>query len=210
MICALLAVSALASGWTPATLEAGALGPVPFGARAAGLLVLEVGIDERGGVADVRVVKDVAPFGEGLERDVRGWRFEPAREDERASASRVLVAALVRPAALLFPAPGAPPAPPADAPEGIPYPASVAVPPYPPTAVGDAAVIVEVEVDETGGVASARVVGSPGGFDEPALEAARGWRFRPARHEGADVAARGYLVFVFRAPVTAPSQPRPR
>jgi hypothetical protein len=152
----------------------------------------------------------VEPFSEGLARDVRGWRFEPAREDGRAVAVRVLVAALVRPAALLFPAPGAPPPPPAAAPEGIPYPESVAVPPYPPNAIGDAAAIVEVEVMADGAAGSARIVGEPGAFDDPALEAARGWRFRPARHAGDAVAARSYLVFVFRAPVTTPGPRVPR
>jgi len=210
MIGAVLTFAALGTAFTPPALQHARLGPVPFGARAAGLVVLDVGVDERGGVADVKVVKAVEPFSEGLVRDVRGWGFEPAREDGRAVAARVLVAALVRPAALLFPAPGAPPPPPAAAAEGIPYPESVAVPPYPPNALGDAAAVVEVEVTEGGAAASARLVGEPGAFDAPALEAAQGWRFRPARHASTDVAARCYLVFVFRAPVTTPGAPVPR
>ena len=200
----------LASALTPPVLHEARLGPVPYAARAAGLVVLDVGVDERGVVADVKVVKEVQPFGESLAREVHGWRFEPAREDGRAVAFRVLVAALVRPAALLFPDPGVPPPPPASAPEGIPYPESVAVPPYPPNALGDAAAIVEVEVTEDGAVAATRLVSEPGAFDSPAVEAAQGWRFRPARRAGTDVAARCYLVFVFRAPVTTPGPPVPR
>jgi hypothetical protein len=210
MIGAVLTFAVLGGTFTPPALQQAPLGPVPFGARAAGLVVLDVGVDERGGVADVNVVKDVQPFGEGLARDVRGWRFEPASEDGRAVPFRVLVAALVRPAALLFPDPGAPPPPPAGASEGIPYPESVVVPPYPPNALGDAAAIVEVEVTGEGAAASVRLVGQPGAFDSPALEAAQGWRFRPARHAGTGVAARGYLVFVFRAPVTTPAPSVPR
>jgi TonB family protein len=209
MIGALLTFAALGA-FTPPSLQDARLGPVPFGARAAGLVALDVGVSERGTVADVTVVKAVEPFSEGLARDIHGWRFEPAAEDGRAVASRVLVAALVRPAALLFPAPGAPPPPPAGAPEGMPYPESVVVPPYPPNALGDAAVVVEVEVTAEGRAASAHVVGEPGAFDEPALEAAHGWRFRPARRAGADVPARCYLVFVFRAPGTTPGPRVPR
>jgi hypothetical protein len=52
---------------------------VPFGARAAGLVALDVGVSERGTVADVTVVKAVEPFSEGLARDIHGWRFRPAR-----------------------------------------------------------------------------------------------------------------------------------
>jgi TonB family protein len=205
-----LTVMTLAAAMTPPALQEAHLGPVPFGARAAGLVALDVGVSERGAVAGVTVVKAVAPFSDDLARDIRGWRFEPATEDGRAVASRVLVAALVRPAALLFPDPGAPPPPPAGAPEGMPYPESVVVPPYPPNALGDAAVVVEVEVTAEGRAASARVVGEPGAFDEPALEAAHGWRFRPAQRAGTDVPARAWLVFVFRAPVTTPGPRVPR
>jgi len=205
------AALALAATFTPPVLQSAALGPVPYGARAAGVVVLEAEVDERGAVTAVRAVKTVAPFSEGLERDVRDWRFEPAREDLRTVRSRVLVAALVRPAALLFPAPGAPPTPPTHVPEDIPYPVSVAVPPYPPNAVGDAAVIVETSVATDGSVDEAHVVSEPGGFDLAALEAARGWRFRAAHHDGRAVESRAYLVFVFRSPVTPPmASPGPR
>ena len=47
------------------------------------------------------------------------------------------------------------------------------------------------------------MIGSAAGFDSAALDAARGGCFRPARYRGESVPAYAYLIFGFRAPVTA-------
>jgi TonB family protein len=85
----------------------------------------------------------------------------------------------------------------------MPYPTSVAVPPYPPTALGQGAVLVEIEVSAEGRVEQTRLVGSAGSaFEAPALDAARAWVFRPARSNGRAVPSRAYIVFSFRWPTT--------
>jgi TonB family protein len=59
-------------------------------------------------------------------------------------------------------------------------------------------VLIEVRVDAGGGVADARVIRSARPFDEPALDAARRWTFRPARVRGTPMATLAYIAFAFR------------
>ncbi len=62
--------------------------------------------------------------------------------------------------------------------------------------------MIEARVDATGHVADARVIGSAPPFDTPALDAARKWRFRPARVGRRAAATYVYLIFGFPAPIT--------
>jgi len=197
------AALATAGAYEPARLTRGSVDRIPFNVAAAGLVVLDVTIDDRGSVSSIGVVKDVDPFGSILKEAVGGWEFEAAREDGRAAESHIVVAGLFRPAMLLFPAPSGLRPPDTEPPQSMPYPASVAVPPYPPTAIGDDAVLVEMEVNDAGTVEQARVVGGKtSAFNSPALDAARAWVFRPARKGGRAVPSRVYVVFSFRAPTT--------
>jgi TonB family protein len=61
-------------------------------------------------------------------------------------------------------------------------------------------VLVEARVNGSGAVISAVVKASAPGFDDIALDAARQWRFRPARVGGAFVPSRVYIVFGFPMP----------
>jgi TonB family protein len=198
-----------AGSYEPAHLTRAYVEKIPFNVAAAGLVVLDVTIDARGGVSAVSIVKDVDPFGSTLKEELAGWEFEPAREDGRAVESQILVAGLFRPAMLLFPAPPGLRPPDTEPPKSMPYPTSVAVPPYPPTAVGQGAVLVEVEVSAEGRVEQVRLVGSAeSAFEAPALDAARAWVFRPARSDGRAVHSRAYIVFSFRWPTTSDTDRR--
>src|SRR5205809_464875 len=66
-------------------------------AQSAGIAAFDVTVDESGAVAAADIVQDVAPYGATLRDAVRGWTFEPAHDQGRASRSRVLVLAFVRP-----------------------------------------------------------------------------------------------------------------
>ena len=135
-------------------------------------------------------------------RAIERWEFDPATAGGLATPSRVLVAVLLRPPFLLnF---GEPRAEPHQVPEELPAPEATPAPAYPPTALGDALVLVEVGVDASGAVSAARALGGHTGFDEAALEAARRWRFRPAQSGGAPVSSQAYIVFGFEEPVLAP------
>jgi len=198
----LLLTAAVAAGaQEPARARDVSIQGFSYEVQSAGVVVVSAGVDVQGAVQDVRLLKDVAPFGSLLRDSVRSWTFTPARRDGTAVPSRVMVAGLFRPGMLMFPAPAAPPALARAAGERVPYPTAIAVPPYPPNAIGDAAVFVEVELDPTGAVTSARVIGPTSGFDDAALQAARGWKFQPAlTAKGQPRAAVAYIVMVFRAP----------
>lgn len=126
----------------------------------------------------------------------------PASERGRAVPSRVLVAAIIRPPQLDdSPTIGDPPvelAPPSDE---IPFPIITGSPRYPPLAIGDGVVLVEVLVGADGRGREIRVIEGAPAFGQAALETARQWSFRPARWNGAAVQAYAYLVFGFRQPV---------
>ncbi len=101
----------LAGAFSPAVLEGYDVEPIPYGARAAGIVMLDVAVDVTGGAGDVRVLQDVPPFTDLIRLPLPRWRFRPAQENGQAVASRVLVAGIHRPAMLEFPAPPTPPLP---------------------------------------------------------------------------------------------------
>jgi hypothetical protein len=105
-----------------------------------------VTVDEKGSVAGVEAVQDFAPFGELLREALRGWTFEPARDQGRAVRSRVLALGFFRPPELAVIAPPRPRYKDTVAPPELPWPTSVTVPPYPPNALGSGKVVLEVEV----------------------------------------------------------------
>jgi len=97
--------------------------------------------------------------------------------------------------------PDVPAAPPPHDDDAIPFPTEVVVPPYPPNAVGSENVLVELDVNENGVVASAKVLSPETGFDDSAVSTARQWRFRPAREAGRPVRSRVYMIVSFRQPL---------
>jgi TonB family protein len=76
--------------------------------------------------------------------------------------------------------------------------------PYPPDGSGDASVILELSIDDTGRVQDARVIEGREPFASVAVSAATSWRFEPARRgDGPDaprVAARIRMVVLFTRP----------
>ncbi len=118
-------------------------------------------------------------------------------------ASKVLVVGLFRPPALF---PGTLGTPPVDAgrpSETVPYPTGPPqLPAFPPNALMDGVVVVELAVGPNGAIGRARAVRSAAGFDQPALQAAQAIGFRPARVHGRPSPALVYVVAGFRQPVT--------
>jgi TonB family protein len=197
----LLAALQSSAGFEAPRVRSASLASLPYEARAAGLVVLDVSVDARGTVSGIRTVKDLEPFGEVLRQSVSSWSFEPAHDSGGPVAQPVLVVGAFRPAMVMFPAPPPPVPPPPDAPQAMPYPRAVGIPPYPANRVGSAAVLVETEIDEVGTVTSARVLGDASAFDEASTDAARRWAFRPARHGGHAAPSRAYILFVYRQPM---------
>lgn len=192
-----LATAAPAQGVQPPRLASARLGPAPWNVMSGGIAACDLTLDENGAVVGAALVQDVPPYGAELNDAVRSWRFEPAREGDRRVGARVLVLGLFRPG------PGTPPTPSdplykkTQAPEEIPWPTYVALPPYPANVVGSGKVIVEADVSDEGKVTSARAFSSASAFDSAALDAARQWTFRPAARSRRPVASRVFLVFSF-------------
>jgi TonB family protein len=176
-----------------------------------GEVVLEVSVASTGRVENIKPIRTTPPFTQMLVERVRGWRFAPATEDplgpdgkpagRRAVASKVLVAALFRAPTLLTPTQGETPATVSAASNDVVYPSQMIEPPFPPDARFGGVVMIEARIGPTGIINEARVIASSPPFDEPAMQAARQWRFYPAQiKDNADSFA--YLVFGFPQPVT--------
>jgi TonB family protein len=195
---ALVASDARAQGpSTPPRLLSASVPPSPWSVQSGGIAAFDVAIDDKGSVTAADVVQDVAPYSALLGEALRGWRFEPARAQGRAAPSHVLVLGFFRPPDLTVVAPDRPRYKDTTAPEHLPWPTSVTVPPYPPNAMGSGKVILEVDVSEEGRVTAARVLTPASAFDDAATGAARAWAFRPAAQAGRAAAARAYFVFSF-------------
>ncbi len=79
-------------------------------------------------------------------------------------------------------------------------------PAYPATHVGDAVVLIEIEMTRSGKPVAYRILSPASGFDDAALDAVRGWRFTAP--PGGDVPERlfAYAIAGFRTPVAALSR----
>jgi protein TonB len=192
----------------PARYVSGPVPPTPVRAIGGGQVFLEVAVNPRGGVDAVAPLRTTPPFTEPLVGSVGAWRFQPAEEVTPAGArqrvrSKVLVAAVYgAPTLLEGPTLGDSPQDVAKPSDAAPFPVGPVSPRYPPNALGDGVVLVEVQVNTAGSVTNARVIQSALPFDASALDAARQWKFRPARPNGRPAAALAYLLFGFRQPVT--------
>ena len=163
--------------------------------------ILQVAVDETGRVGQMTPLRASPLPMDPLTPAVGGWRFQPALDQGRMVPSRVLVAAIFRPAQLdNSPTLGTPPVNRAAPSDEIPFPTATQTPPYPPQAIGEGVVLVEVLVGVDGRVQQLRLATGGGGFNQAALDAARRWSFRPARWNGRAVEAYAYLCLVSANP----------
>jgi len=197
---AVAAVAAAQSGFSPPHLASFELGGIPWNVQSAGIAAYDVTIATEGAVTGAELVQDVAPYGALLRDAIPSWRFAPAREGGEVVASRVLVLGFFRPPALNFPAPSNPRYRNTVAPDEIPWPTSVAVPPHPVNVLDSGKVIMEADISDAGAVTGVRVVTGASPFDGVATEAAQRWTYRPASRNGRPKASRAFLVFSFLGP----------
>lgn len=64
----------------------------PLQSVAWGTVVLEVSLDDRGGISDVRVVHGIASLTKPAVHSVRQWKFKPARLNGLPTSSKMAVA----------------------------------------------------------------------------------------------------------------------
>jgi len=206
MLAALLLLAPQEEAFVPARFASGKPPALAALAQNGGLVGLELQVAPSGIVQDAVVIDDSPPFTEELRKIVRLWSFEPARLDGERTSSRVAVVALFRAPILMGGAPPPPKRLASPSPE-LPYPTATSTPAYPPQALYDGVVMLEVEVDEKGAVADIEPLGQAEGFAAAAGEAARQFRFQPATRGGHAVRSYAVLIFGFPQPVT-PVRPR--
>lgn len=190
-----VAATVAAQTSTAPVLRSAVAPAVPVQAVAGGEVILELSL-QGGTVTATRIVRSTPPFTDAVRDAVRRWSFQAGSDP--GATSTVIVAAVMRPPTLLLSGPVAPDAREvAAASAGAAVPTLLTPPAYPPTALGDGVVVVEVAVTPQGTPGRTRVVRGAAGFDNAALEAVRSWRFAPGTGERT-----AYAVFGFRSPVT--------
>jgi periplasmic protein TonB len=209
--------------YKPARYTAGSPPVLPALSLGGGQAFVELTVAPDGTVQKVTPLRSTPPFTQGLIDAVSGWRFAPALEDAlgpdgtpqgpKPVASKILVASLFRAPTLVGPTIGEKTVNVASASPEVVYPTATNEPPYPPQAFAPGVVLIEVSVNAAGAATELRVVSSAPPFDQPALEAARKWRFRPSQVKGHATAGYAYLAFGFPQPVgptfTGPGPGRP-
>lgn len=207
-IAALLAGGAAAA--VPARFESGPLPETPLNVTTGGQVILDVHVEADGTVGAMETLRRTPPYTEALRSAVERWRFDPAREGERAVPTRVLVVGItLQPRLEGEPGPGTPPEDVAQGPPSEPFPTRIVAPVYPVRAAGGGAVLVEVTVGADGAVEGATVAAGEPPFSSASLEAVQSWRFRPASAGGAPAPAVIEVVVSFPEPVLAVPLERP-
>ena len=192
----------------PARLQQGGLPIVPVQAVAAGEVLLSLSVSPTGSVGAVDVLRTTPPFTDVVAAAVRGWRFAPAVDDRRKPmASRVLVGAMFTAPSLRVPTVGVPPKDVTPAATALPMPLTTPMPLFPPSARFGGTVMLETLVSPSGKVVAVTTIHSSPPFDEPAMESARGWLFRPPQGPGLPPNNYAYLIFAFRTPLVGSSPP---
>ncbi len=93
---------------------------------------------------------------------------------------------------------------PASTSRSLPYPIYIIQPSYPPNALAQGSVTLRLNVSEEGEVSDVQVVEGMGGLTDASIEAAREWKFAPAKNsQGKPTPSHAYAVFVYRFPLVA-------
>jgi TonB family protein len=173
-----------------------------------GEVAVDVTVDTGGAVTAVAPLRATPPFTDLVVNTVRGWRFQPAtavvEKQAKPAEGHVLVVGVFRPPQVYStPARGEPvkvvgkPSPEVPQPGTHPVPLS-----YPPRAVRDGTVLIEIELTAAGVARGHRVMSPASPFDSAALEAVKTWRFGfPAKPTGA-TQLWVYAIVGFREPIT--------
>jgi hypothetical protein len=192
--------------------------PVPFPSQSlfGGEVVLDALIDEKGRVAEIKLVRGQSPFLDKVFSAVRTWTFFPALSEGRAVPSRIGIAfefsQSPRPAQTgpSQPKPAreyAEPLP--NAPERGALPIATVELDDPAAQDAEGSVILYDMVGPQGQLTSVRAVSEMEPRAAASVAAARQWRFVPGKRAGAAADSAAVVVFTFRrAPRAAPTHSR--
>jgi hypothetical protein len=194
---------------TAPRLRAGAAVPLPPPmAVGGGEVALDVTVDASGAVTQVAPLRATPPYTDLLMGAVRAWRFDAAtavtKNGSKPAEGHVLLVAVYRPPQVYAgPTLGPTPETVGTASPELPQPGALGMPAsYPPRAVRDGAVLIEIELTAAAIARAHRVMSPASPFDGAALEAVKTWRFGfPGKPTGA-AQLYAYAIVGFREPVT--------
>lgn len=188
-----------ASHFDPARVLSATETTYPITSIASGTVVLQVQLDEAGGVEGVKVIHDIPSLTKQAKRSLQQWKFKSAILDGKPARSAIT-------AAFTFSRSVPSPFPPfvgsrrQEGKDARYQPIRVAstVPvTYP---AGDAmfgTVILEVIVEKTGAIGSVEVLHGIASLTEEAQRSLRHWKFKPAELDGKPVTSPMVASFVF-------------
>lgn len=209
-----LLLSPQETSYSPARLRSGKVPPIPVTAIGGGEVLVDLDVSADGAVTRATPLRSTPPFTQFVLKAVGDWKFFPARDVANADRARtgeptsrvavqsnVLVAAVFRPPSLRAPTLGEPPKDLSSGTHVLPFPLAMIPPLFPPKAVGNGVVLLEVRVSANGAVDDVGVINSAPPFDDASIKAVRQWQFRPSQMHGTPVPTIVYVMLGFRVPV---------
>jgi protein TonB len=180
----------------------------PIRSVAAGVVVVEVLIDDNGKVVDATLRRTIPSLTEATISAVKHWEYKAATRDGEPVSSRATVAVMFNPpvassamelspltSELISPRHRYAPEPPDVA---AAFPAI-----YPMAYTGiDLFVAMNVDVSADGSVDSVKLVHGLKPLTETTQDALKKWQFKAARYDGKAISAPMTVAFVYRVPVT--------
>lgn len=180
----------------------------PIRSIAAGVVVLEVLIDDNGKVADVITRRDIPSLTEAAVPAVKHWEYKAAMRDGEPVWSRATVAVMFNQTVatsavelspltseLMTPRHRYPPDPP-DIASAIP-----AIYPFGYTGI-DLSVVLTLDIAADGSASSVKAIHGEKPLTNTAESAVKRWQFRAAHDGGKAISAPVTVAFVYRVPVT--------
>ena len=186
--------------------------PAPT-AAGGGEVLIEATVDRNGGLRHPIILRGTPPYVQMVLDAVSKWRFEPALivgpdGVESTIDMPVAISGVYRPPILMnTPTIGEPPRDWSRPSIEVAYPVSVEMPNYPADVRDGGVVLLEVKLNEAGGVTETRGIASTGGFEGASREALAKWRFRGASYRARPVPSTAYALFGFRPPSPAQLMP---
>lgn len=202
------AQQAVEAGFVPPRLVSAWPIEYPIRSIAAGVVVLEVLIDDDGKVADVIARRDIPSLTEAAVPAVKHWEYKAAMRDGEPVWSRATVAVMFNPSMatsavelsplaseLMTPRHRYPPDPP-DIASAIPA-------TYPFGYAGiDLSAVLSLDIAGDGSVSSVKVIHGEKPLTDTAESAVKKWQFKAAHDGGKAISAPMTVAFVYRVPVT--------
>jgi outer membrane biosynthesis protein TonB len=201
----------------PQRMEAGFVPPrlvsawpieYPIRSIAAGVVVLEVLIDDNGKVVDAIARRDIPSLTEAALPAVKHWEYKAAMRDGEPVWSRATVAVMFNPPITASPVELSPPTseivthrhryPPEPPDIALAIPATY---PFGYTGI-DLSVVLNVDIAADGGADAAEVIHGEKPLTDTAQAAVKKWQFRAAHNGGKAISAPMTVAFVYRVPVT--------